>query len=277
MSDFLKMNYYFDEFLKKSKSGGDRPNTQISKANSVKRLKPYFGEDFPNDVTSERWLLYLGAEARNINLFNLTKHFRAICKNLHEVGVMVNKPKIFNPNRKKEEVARRRSKNRIFTQSDISRMDGCCDEDQRLCLWLGYTMAFRMDDCLRLTWDRIDFGKRFIEFFGDDNKTEFVGKVPISDKVLELLSNRPQGDGLILNGKTSQQMKFKAVTTAANVFSGTFHTLRHTRLTEDFGNPDLPQAMVCKIRRVSLAVALAHYIHPSDSDMEKFRNTGKVK
>lgn len=278
-----KMAEHFENFLKRSISDGDRPNTVKSKMNSVKKLKAFFGEMEPNDIRSENWLEFCGTRAADINLFNCTKHFRAICKFLHEVGAMDKRPKIFNPRRKKENIARRRKKSKIYSRSDISLLENACSSlEQKLCLYLGYDMAFRMDDCLRLTWDRVILslisGGSFIEFFGDDNKTEFVGKVPISEKVKRLLLDwKGKGTGLVFDNKTSQQMNFKSVISASGIGFGTFHTLRHTRLTEDFGNPELPQAMTCKIRRVSLAVALEHYIHPSSDDMEKFRNTARTE
>jgi integrase len=278
-----KMSEHFDDFLKRSITDGDRPNTVKSKENSVKHLRSFFGEDEPNGVTAERWLAFCGSRAANINLFNCTKHFRAICKFLHESGLLEKRPKIFNPRRKKEAIARRRKKSRIYSLADVRSIEACCNGEQQICLYLGYDMAFRMDDCLRLTWDRVILegdGSGFIIFHGDDNKTEFVGKCPMSSKVYELLMIRMTFEiaalgGLVFKAKSSAQMNFKSVIEKSGIGFGTFHTLRHTRLTEDFGNPDLPQAMVCKIRRVSLAVALEHYIHPSDSDMEKFRNTAK--
>lgn len=48
-----------------------------------------------------------------------------------------------------------------------------------------------------------------------------------------------------------------------------FHILRHTRLTLDFGNPNIPDADVMVMRRVSLKVALEHYIHPNRDNRKR--------
>ena len=285
------MSDHLDEFLVRSEKDGNKPGTLESKRNSIAHLKNYFDGHFADEVTSDEWLEFVKifqAENPGFNMFNLTKHFRSVCKFLHNEGLIKKYPKIFNPFKQKEEIKRKKKRHRIYTSEEILLMDAVCNDDQRLILWLGYDMAFRQDDCVKLTWDRCQLSKTrpLIEFHGDDNKTGFAGKIPLSDTCAELLRERRRaaiGPWVFHLGSDpqtpmmSQQLRFEDVVRNSGVKYGSHQILRHTRLTEDFGNPDLPDALVMKIRRVSLAVALEHYIHPSEADHEKFRNTGLAR
>lgn len=282
---------HLDEFLQRAEKAGDKPGTLESKRNSVRHLKSYFEGHLPDEVTGDEWLAFLKTfqeQNPGFNLFNVTKHFRSVCKYMHDNGILKKKPKIFNPNRMKEEVKRRKKRHRSYEAEEILLMDAVCNEDQRLALWLGYEMAFRLDDCIKLDWDRVHLSKTdpYIEFHGDENKTGFAGKVPLSDTCASLLRERrktstgPFVFHLVSDPSLpmlSQQIRFEDVVRNSGVNYGSHHILRHTRLTEDFGNNQLPDTLVMKIRRVSLAVAMEHYIHPSKEDHERFRNTAKAK
>lgn len=286
----ILMGEHLDLFLVQAEKSGDKKGTLQSKNNSVKHLKEFFEGHLPSEVTSDEWLAFIKSfQEKNpgFTMFNVTKHFRSVIKQLHENGVITKKPKIYNPNRQKEEVKRRKKRHRPYEVVEILQMDAVCNDDQRLALWLGYNEAFRLDDCVKLNWDRVHLSKSapFVEFYGDENKTGFTGKVPLSDTSTELLMERrksAKGEWvfpLVSDPNTpmlSQQIRFEDVVLNSKVKYGSHHILRHTRLTEDFGNPSLPDTLVMKIRRVSLAVALEHYIHPSVEDFEKFRNSGKA-
>jgi len=285
------MGEHLDDFLIRSEKANDKPGTLESKRNSVKHLREYFEGHAPDEVTDEEWIAFVKSfQEKNpgFTMFNLTKHFRSVCKFMHDNGQIKKRPKIYNPNRMKEEIKRKKKRHRPYEASEILLMDAVCNDDQRLALWLGYNEAFRLDDCIKLTWDRVHLSKTgpYIEFHGDENKTGFTGKVPLSDCSAELLRDRRKGSPgpfvfhLVsdpMKPMLSQQIRFEDVVERSGVKYGSHHILRHTRLTEDFGNPDLPDTLVMKIRRVSLAVAVEHYIHPGAADFEKFRNSGKAK
>lgn len=272
-----------------SKKAPISDETMESYKTSKNHLKDFFEAYLPNDVKDSSWKEFTESfQVKNpeFNMFNVTKHFRTLTKFLHSKGIMTVRPNVFNPNSLKEKIKRKKKRHRIYSTEEILLMDAVCNEDQRLCLWLGYDMAFRTDDCINLEWTRVHFGKNpFIEFHGDENKTGFTGRVPLSDSCASLLKDRKKASesawvfplkGDQARHMLGQQIKFEDVV-RASVNYGSHQILRHTRLTEDFGNTNLDNALVMKIRRVSLAVALEHYIHPSDSDLEKFRNTGSAK
>lgn len=287
----------------KSKKSPVAAQTMKGYQTSVNLLKPYFQAMLPSELIpdpkdfeaaglkfEEPWLKFVAhiqQQHPGLNMFNLTKHFRALCKYLHENGVLQKRPKIFNPFAQKEKVIRRKKAYRIYTPEEILLMDSVCNADQRLALWFGYGEGFRTDDCVELTWDRIDLGPLpHIVFHGDDNKAKFVGTIPLSDTTARLLRERRKttvspwvfhqasNPDLPMNART---FHFEEVVRDSGVRYGSHKTLRHTRLTEDFGNPNLDNALVMKIRRVSYQVAIEHYIHPTDADFEKFRNSGKAK
>jgi len=293
---------HFDDFLVRSEKDGNKESTLETKKNSVKHLRDFFGNYLPNEIipTHEQehdpnfksmWLQFVDHMQKkhpNYNMSNLTKHFRAVVRFLHNDGVIKKKPKVFNPLRQVENIRRKKKRHRIYSHEEISLMDTVCNEDQRMALWLGYDMAFRLSDCVRLTWDRVDLNKSnpIIVFHGDENKTGFAGRVPISNTCAELLLEKRKSkiSNFVFHLKSDpeqqmleQALKFEEVVRRSGVNYGSHQLLRHSRLTEDFSNPNLDNALVMKIRRISLQVALEHYIHPTDTDLEKFRNTSKIR
>ena len=298
LDDMLDPNSHFH----KSKATAVSSETLESYRTSVRHLKEFFDGFLPDELTPDQlemqaegleykdpWLDFVHSfQDKNpgYNMFNVTKHFRALCKYMHENGIVKKRPKVFNPFAQKEKVARRKKTQRIYTAEEVMLMDVVCNEDQRLALWLGYDQAFRQDDCVGLEWERIDLGSSpHVVFHGDDNKAGFVGRVPLSDTCTELLRDRRKKSksAFVFPLKTDesrsmlvQAFEFEKVVRGSGVNHGSHKTLRHTRLTEDFGNPLLDNALVMKIRRVSLSVALEHYVHPTESDFEKFRNTSKA-
>lgn len=302
LDDLLDVNSHFH----KSKRTAVSAETLESYKTSVSHLRPFFEGYLPSELVldidevmadvdgggkiKDPWISFVEhfqASNPGYNMFNVTKHFRALTKYMHENGILSRRPKIFNPFAQKEKVIRRKKTHKTYTPGEILQMDAVCNDDQRLALWLGYDQAFRQNDCVSLEWERINLGASpFVVFHGDDNKAGFVGKIPLSDTCAELLrERRKKADGpwvfpLKLDSSRPmlvQVFEFEKVVRASEVNHGSHKTLRHTRLTEDFGDPKLDNALVMKIRRVSLPVALEHYIHPTDSDFEKFRNTSQVK
>jgi len=306
VGDFLEDMLDRDSHFHSSKAAPVSDETIETYRTSVSHLKPFFEAYAPDELTpdiediledvdggeklKDPWQAFLKKfqeENPGMNLFNITKHFRSLTKYMHENGIITKRPKIFNPNAQKEKIARRKKTQRTFTPGEVLMMDTVCDEDQRLALWLGYDQAFRQDDCVNLAWERIVLGANpYIVFHGDDNKAGFVGRIPLSDTCAQLLRERRKTatSSWVFPLKTDstrhilvQVLQFEQVIRKSGVNHGSHKILRHTRLTEDFANPLLDNALVMKIRRVSLAVALEHYIHPQEADMEKFRNTSKVK
>lgn len=280
-----------DELLAEVERSNKRRGTITSYRASVKHLKDYFDAHLPDEVTSQEWLNfveYFGKKHPDFTLFNITKHFRLLVKRLHQEGVIQKLPRVFNPNQKKEEIRLRKKRHRIYEPAEILAMDRVCDEDQRLALWLGYDLGFRLDDCVSLEWERVHLIKSapYIQFYGDENKTGFYGRVPLTATCARLLEQRrltSKSRWVFPQKKhpseplAPQQLKFESVIRRSRVNYGSHHILRHTRLTEDFQNPHLSQVMVMKIRRVSLQVALKHYIHPTEEEFEKFRSSQKAQ
>lgn len=300
VGDYLDDMINRDSHFHRSKKTPVSAETLESYRTSHGHLYPFFSNFLPSELISsvdqdlsedikDPWQEFIKEfQVKNpgFGLFNLTKHFRALTKYMHENGIISKRPKIFNPNSQKEKIARRKKTQKIFEPAHISMMDAVCNDDQRGALWLGYNEALRQDDCVNLTWERINLGANpHIVWHGDDNKAGFVGKTPLSDISAEWLRKRRKESNsnfvFPLKGDPEKQMlpqafQFETVIRNSGVGFGSHKTLRHTRLTEDFGNPELDNAKVMKIRRVSLAVAVEHYIHTTEADLEKFRNTGKA-
>lgn len=300
VGDYLENMTDLNSHFHKSKNTPVSLETLESYKTSKSHLMPFFEGYLPSELIPDanvdphdfkdpwiEFIKYFEAKNPGFNLFNITKHFRALTKYMHDNGIISKRPKVFNPNAQKEKVSRRKKTHRTFDPMHITMMDLVCSEDQRGALWLGYNEAFRQDDCVSLEWSRINLGASpSVIFHGDDNKAKFVGKIPLSDISADWLRQRRKGSTspFVFPLKSDQNrsmlpqaFQFETVIRESGVNFGSHKTLRHTRLTEDFGNSELDNALVMKVRRVSLAVALESYIHPTDGQLEKFRNTGKAK
>lgn len=267
------------------------------------RVYIFYREFFPEDQTVALWDSFQDwAESTYAGQVqsNLVKYYNKYQSFLIEAGIITARIKITNKFKDREKKKLKAKKSRIFTREEIVRLRKATPLESRLMFDLGYEMAFRISDCVRLTWDRCDLRERHSEFkkakpdlskvlpvirfsFGTDKATTRDLSVPISDNVykgLARLKKEQAGESKWVfpqaRDKTKplkpQQFDWPKVRKDSAVTYGTYHTLRHTRLTLDFKNANYTATQVMLVRRVSYEVALEHYIHVSDSDLRLLRN-----
>lgn len=266
------------------------------------RVYPFYREFFPEDATENLWDSFQDwAEEQWPGQVqeNYVKYYNKYQSFLQKADMLKKRLKIKNKFKDRERQNLRSKKSRIFTREEITKLRRATPSDQRLIFDLGYEMAFRISDCVRLTWDRCELKERHAEFkkakpdlekvlpviyfrFGDDKATKKnMISVPISDRVYRGLV-RAKKDSVsqwvfpqqrdTTKAILPQQFDWPKIRKESGVSYGTYHTLRHTRLTLDFKNPNYTATQVMLVRRVSYEVALEHYIHVSDSDLRLLRN-----
>ncbi len=182
---------------------------------------------------------------------------------------------------RRERDARRKKKNWLLTKEQVESLDKACRNDKELLgVQLGHRLAFRVSDVVRLSWERIVIvsgeNRAFIEFSGEDDKAGFVGRCPLPNDLVELLLRiEKRGPWVFPQARDpsvhliTQQFPFNEIKKRAGLPKKCgFHDLRRYRLSLDFKNPNLTPALVCKMRRISLPVAMENYVKTNDNDME---------
>jgi len=256
---------------------------------ALKPINDYFGPQFPEIFEADDWpdtWDKFCEDWRSKNpgetMFNVVKYATAFTRHLHNRGVIRVRPQIFDRHFKKEKLRLKKKRQRIYTTDEAKDiLNNPPSLRDRIIGRLGYENAFRIDDCCTLEESQINLDQDdpYVQFQGEDKAGTFI-KAPLSKKLRSQISEWI--DTLKRDGIESQylfpqlrnpkqpikpaQVEFTKVIRAAGVNYGTHHILRHTRLTLDFGNPNIPQLMVCLLRRVSLRTAQEHYIHPTKSD-----------
>ncbi len=267
------------EYQQRLDAGDISKNTFRCASDSFNKIKKYWGHLQPADITKERWVSFQTKYDHSVggNHFNITKYFTFFVRWLSDKGLIDKKPQIKNQFARREREARRKAKNWLLTNEQVKSLDNAClDDKERLAVGLGHKLAFRISDVVQLSWERIILeGKvAFVEFGGSDDKASTIAKCPLTPDLVEILLRLPKDSKWVFpqkNDKTkhllAQQLNFNAIKKRAGIKKGGFHDLRRYRLSLDFKNPNLTPALVCKMRRISMAVAMENYIKTNDSDM----------
>lgn len=270
-----------EEYKQRAAAFDISPNTLRAAKNSFSKLNSYWGDKKPTELTKENWAKFQIEfdEQFHETMFNCTKYAVVLARVLHEKGLIKQKPQIKNCFARRERDARRKKKNWLLTDKEVDSLLKACETDkERLAIQLGSRLAFRISDVVRLSWERIVLvggeNKAYIEFKGSDDKASFVGNVPLPDELVELLLRiDKQGPWVFPQARNpqthliTQQFRFNEIKKRAGVKRGGFHDLRRYRLSLDFKNPKLTPALVCKMRRISLPVAMENYIRTNEDDM----------
>jgi integrase len=206
-------------------------------------------------------------------MFNVVKYLNQYVNWMHKNGIIRIRLTFKDPNAKLERRKRKIENTRILSQDDLKSLLEVANERQRFAIMFGYFMAFRISDVSNLDWKRVNLDPKdpYVEFLGEDKEGHF-SKGPINPILLAALIDRkstsvspwvfPQVRDESKHA-WPQDFELDKLFQKAGLLEDSFHLLRHTRLTLDFGNPKIPDSDVMIMRRVSYEVALEHYIHPS--------------
>ncbi len=288
------------KYVAVKESEGWKPLTMKNIYNAVKRIDGFWGTRFPHEINRDsmgEWYAWLEVTYPGEQKENPIKYMRNFCYYLAEkvvngIPLLPAVPKISDPDRKLVRASRQAKKRQIFNSQDFTTVYRAGNDTQKLVALLMYTMAPRVDETLNLR-----FGKQIIldseppvyRWSVGQNKADHFGEHALHPSLIEPLKalaiqRRAEKTDLLFpqkhdNNKAlrAQQIGWADWRKNANVgWHWTSHTFRHTCLSNLFNDEKNPQALICKLYRVSLAVALETYIKPTKSGIEKMRTAIEV-
>ncbi len=274
--------------------------------NNVRRAKmqieEFWGSRYPHEINTDvmpEWYAWWRENNPDIEMENAIKYMRNFCKYLtqkivNEKPMLPVVPKITDPNYKKIRRARKKKKERVFTHDELETiLDATEDADEQIIVLFMYTMATRITETLELRFDEqilLDMKDPIYRWSDGQNKADHDGWHILHPALLVSLKNMRQARKAeattrlfpqkIDNQKAirEQMIDWDGWRKRANLgWHWTPHTFRHTCLTNLFSDPKNPQGLICKLYRVSLAVAMETYIHPTEESRLQMRNAIKVE
>ncbi len=281
--DLLLANYET-----RHKSGDISLNTLRAAKNSLGKIKLFWGHHLPDKLTKEMWEKFQVKYDQKFNgetQFNLCKFATVLVKALYNKGAISKKPELKNMFARRERDARRKKKNWLYTKDQVDALINACENDKEsLGIQLGARLAFRISDVVNLTWERviIDGKVAYVEFTGSDDKAGALARCPLPQSLVDILLRLPKISRFVFPQSRdpnkhliTQQFPFNEIKKRAKITKGGFHDLRRYRLSLDFKNKELTPALVCKTRRISMAVAMENYIKTNDDDLERVLKESK--
>lgn len=277
-------------FMVKESEGLD-PKTIRKISEAILRIDGFWGQMYPSDINRDniaKWFLWHEMTYPGQQKFNAIKYMNNFCKYLGEKGLLTCIPKISDPDAKKIKAQRVAKKGRIFTTAEFKKVYVAGNEIQRHVALFMYTMATRIEETLSLRYGiEISHTNSQLSYtwaFGQ-NKADLTGRHllhPLLPPMIVKL-NRKRGEYLFPQlrdpGKplSPQQLDWDGWRKRANLgWHWTSHTFRHTCLSNLFNDARNPQALICKLYRVSLPVALNVYVKPTIEGIEQMRNAIEV-
>lgn len=293
-----------DEFplwVKVKESEGLAPLTMKNIYRSERYIVGFWGDMFPHEINRDNlrdWYEWHQSEFPGQQLENSVKYLRNFCRYLAEkvvndMPLLPAVPKITDPNRKELVAKRRKKKERIFTVDEFQKIYRAGNEIESLVCLFMYTMATRIDETLNLKFDEqihLDLDTPEYRWSVGQNKADLWGSHALHPALIEPLKalkkqRDAEGTNLLFpqlknNQKPlkPQQIDWKGIAKRADLgWHWSSHFFRHACLSNLFNDERNPQALICKLYRVSLEVAVDTYIKPTESGRMKMREAIEVK
>lgn len=295
-------------WLKVKESEGHKYDTLNNIRRAKRQIEEYWGEKFPREITRDHltaWYTWWSENHPDIQMENAIKYLRNFCgylaeKIVDEFPLLPAVPTIKDPGFREARARRQKKKERIIAPAEFHKIhkaatkisDVVSKEDAQLLVLFMYTMAIRVDETLRLRFDEeilLDLDMPVYRWRVGQNKADLWGEHAIHSSLIEplralRLRRNAQGTKCLFpqlrdNQKPlrEQMVDWDGWRTAANLgWRWTPHTFRHTCLSTLFNDEKNPQALICKLYRVSLQTAMEHYIKPTQSGILKMQNAIEV-
>ena len=274
--------------------------------NNIKRAKKqinwFWGKKLPSEINRDsfaEWCLWWEKNHPDIKMENAIKYFNNFCTYLHEKVIndrplLASRIRFKDPKRNEIEDERAVKKERILTYDEFLKIYKTAeDEAHALVVLFMYTMASRIDETLNLDFEGrilLDQNPPIYRWTSGSNKGRKTAEHALHKSLIEPLKalrdrRRSENTRLLFpqikdNQKAlrEQMIDWEAWRTRADVgFHWTPHTFRHTCLSLLFNDEKNPQAVICKLYRTSLQVALKTYIKVTREAMMKMRDSIEIK
>lgn len=262
-----------------------------------KQIEEFWGNQFPSEITRDNLTVWYDWWARNksgIDMENAIKYMRNFCRYLSQKVVngqplLPAIPDIKDPNYKKIRRRRKKKKENIFSHEDFKKiLSTAASARDRLIVLIMYTMATRITETLEMSWDKevvLKDGKWIYRWSDGQNKADLDGWHDFHPAIREALNYLPEREGRLFpqqfnanKAMREQMIDWDGWRDRAKLdFHWTPHTFRHTCLSNLFNDPNNPQALICKLYRVSLAVAMETYIKPTAEGRERMAKAIRVE
>lgn len=282
--------------LLKESEGLDPKTLAVVRRVMKRRIEPFWGQMQAQEITREKmpeWFSWLHEKFPGEQHFNDVKYMRNFCRYLNQTqhngrALLPAIPRIVDPDHKRVIAVRKKKNERIFTKAEFRKIIKVADQTERLASLIMYTMATRIEETLTMSFDdQVVWENRRWQYVwsAGQNKADHEGRHDFPSALTAALTTRKEHSRKlgslrlfpqVYNSQAplrAQQIDWDGWRARAKLgWHWTSKTFRHTCLSNLFNDEKLPQALILKLYRISLAVALDVYVKPTESGREKMRN-----
>jgi integrase len=262
-----------DDFMAYSKA---HKKSWVRDESCVRRFKEYFGDCLASKITRakvEQYIAdrkqsksFLGETVSNATINRELACIKTIFKRAEEDGKVNH-----NPTRRVKMLIEDNVRDRIISEEEFELLLDASPEHHVPILVVAWETGMRKGEILGLTWDAIDLKNRFIVLKGDETKSGKGRRIPISDKLYDLLKGMPRKRGPVFTyrGKPIKRYvcaSFKRSCEKAGIEDFRFHDLRHCFVTR-MRRKGIPYRVIMQISGHSTMECFSRYDNIDDSDL----------
>lgn len=231
----------------------------------VEVLKSFFGDDLEK-ITPTRIEDFKAVMLEKYSNAYVNRYL-ACLKTIFNLGIK-NELITYNPMKAVKMLKEDNQKIRYLTEDEESRLFEFLPEHLKPIVICALQTGLRKSNILQLRWELVDLDFKFIEVLAQNNKGHKIIKIPISDKLLQILTELPRiSEYVFVNPDTGQPYKdisegFNNALKKAKIENFRFHDLRHTVATR-LVEKGIDLRVVQEIMAHSTIVTTQRYMHPT--------------